>query len=171
VDAFINIAEKLGCNFDLLKAVKEVNQQQKIFFLNKIKDLLWIIKDKTIGILGLSFKPNTDDIRNAPALGIIRALQSEGARIKAYDPSAMKNAAELLDKVKFCKDPYEVCKGCDCLLLITEWDEFKELDFVKVKKLLKRPLIIDGRNIYEPRSLEKLGFTYAGIGRRGAIKK
>ena len=171
VDAFINIAEKLGCNFDLLKAVRAVNQQQKIFFLNKIKDLLWIIKDKTIGILGLSFKPNTDDIRNAPALDIIRALQSEGARIKAYDPSAMKNAAELLDKVKFCKDPYEVCRGSDCLLVITEWDEFKELDFTKVKKLLKRPLIIDGRNIYEPKILEKLGFTYAGIGRRGVIKK
>ena len=171
VDAFINIAEKLGCNFDLLKAVRAVNQQQKIFFLNKIKDLLWIIKDKTIGILGLSFKPNTDDIRNAPALDIIRALQSEGARIKAYDPSAMKNAAELLDKVKFCKDPYEVCRGSDCLLVITEWDEFKELDFTKVKKLLKRPLIIDGRNIYEPKSLEKLGFTYAGIGRRGVNKK
>lgn len=170
VDAFINITEKLGCNFDLLKAVKAVNQQQKNFFLNKIKDLLWIIKDKTIGVLGLSFKPNTDDIRNAPAIDIIQALQSEGAKIKVYDPSAMEKAGELLDKVKFCTDPYAACKGSDCLLIITEWDEFKELDFSKIKKLLKRPFIIDGRNIYEPERMKKLGFTYAGIGRRGVLK-
>ncbi len=171
VDAFINIAEKLGCNFDLLKAVRAVNQQQKLFFLNKIKDLLWIIKDKTIGILGLSFKPNTDDIRNAPSIDIIQALQSEGAKIKVYDPSAMEKAGELLDKVKFCKDPYEVSRGSDCLLIITEWDEFKELDLSKIKKLLKRPFIIDGRNIYEPQRMKKLGFTYAGIGRRGVLKR
>jgi UDPglucose 6-dehydrogenase len=171
VDAFINIAEKLGCNFDLLKAVRAVNQQQKLFFLNKIKDLLWIIKDKTIGILGLSFKPNTDDIRSAPSIDIIQALQSEGAKIKVYDPSAMEKAGELLDKVKFCKDPYEVSRGSDCLLIITEWDEFKELDLSKIKKLLKRPFIIDGRNIYEPQRMKKLGFTYAGIGRRGVLKR
>ena len=171
VDAFINIAEKLGCNFDLLKAVKAINQQQKSFFLNKIKDLLWIIKDKTIGILGLSFKPNTDDIRNAPSIDIIQALQSEGAKIKVYDPSAMEKAGELLGKVKFCKDPYEVSRGSDCLLIITEWDEFKELDLSKIKKLLKRPFIIDGRNIYEPQRMKKLGFTYAGIGRRGVLKR
>jgi len=171
VDAFINIAEKLGCNFDLLKAVKAINQQQKSFFLNKIKDLLWIIKDKTIGILGLSFKPNTDDIRSAPSIDIIQALQSEGAKIKVYDPSAMEKAGELLDKVKFCKDPYEVSRGSDCLLIITEWDEFKELDLSRIKKLLKRPFIIDGRNIYEPERMKKLGFTYAGIGRRGVLKR
>jgi len=170
VDAFINIAEKLGCNFDLLKAVRAVNQQQKDFFLNKIKDLLWIIKDKAIGVLGLSFKPNTDDIRNAPSIDIIQALQSEGAKIKVYDPSAMEKAGELLGKVKFCKDPYEACRGSDCLLIITEWDEFKELDFSKIKKLLRRPFIIDGRNIYEPERMKKLGFTYAGIGRRGVLK-
>ncbi|PIP21164.1 MAG: UDP-glucose 6-dehydrogenase [Candidatus Omnitrophica bacterium CG23_combo_of_CG06-09_8_20_14_all_40_11] len=171
VDAFINITEKLGCNFDLLKVAKAINQQQKIFFLNKIKELLWIIKDKTIGILGLSFKPNTDDIRNAPSIDIIRALQSEGAKIKVYDPCAMEKAGELLGKVKFCKDPYEVCRGSDCLLVITEWDEFKELDFPKIKKLLKRPFIIDGRNIYEPEKMKKLGFTYAGIGRGSVLKR
>lgn len=171
VDAFINIAEKLGCNLDLLKAVKEINQQQKALFLNKIKDMLWILKDKTIGVLGLSFKPNTDDIRNAPSIDIIRALQSEGARIKAYDPSSMKKAEELLSNVRFCKDPYEACRDSDCLLIVTEWDEFKELDFPKIKRLLKRPFIVDGRNIYEPQMLEKMGFTYASIGRRPVIKK
>jgi UDPglucose 6-dehydrogenase len=165
LDAFINISEKLGYSFELLKSVKEINQQQKTFFLNKIKDALWRIKDKTIGVLGLSFKPNTDDIRNAPSMEIIQALQAEGAKVKVYDPQAMKKAKEILNKAIFCKDPYDTSRDCDCLLIITEWDEFKELDFLKIKKLLKRPLIIDGRNIYEPQNLEKLGFTYVGIGR------
>jgi UDPglucose 6-dehydrogenase len=164
LDAFITICEKLGYNFELLKSVKEINEGQKSFILKKLKDSLWIIKDKTISVLGLSFKPDTDDIRNAPSLDIIKALQEEGARVKVYDPQAMKKAKEVLEKVKFCKDPYEACKGSDCLLIVTEWNEFKELDFVKAKRLLKRPLIIDGRNIYEPGSLEKLGFTYIGVG-------
>ncbi|MDD4979681.1 MAG: UDP-glucose/GDP-mannose dehydrogenase family protein [Candidatus Omnitrophica bacterium] len=171
VDAFVNISEKLGCSFDLLKAVRVINQQQKELFLNKVKDALWIIKDKTIGILGLSFKPNTDDIRSAPAIDIIKTLQSEGARVKVYDPCATQKAKEVLKAVTFCKDSYEVCRGSDCLLVLTEWDEFKELDFVKVKKLLKRPFIIDGRNIYDPQGLTKLGFNYIGIGRAGASKK
>jgi len=165
LDAFITICEKLGYNFELLKAVKDINEEQKDFILQKIKDTLWIIKDKTIGLLGLSFKPNTDDLRNAPSLGIINALLMEGAHLRAYDPQAMNKVKGIPDKVKFCKDPYEACLGSDCLLIVTEWDEFKELDFLKVKKLLKRPLIIDGRNIYEPGSLKKLGFTYIGVGR------
>jgi UDPglucose 6-dehydrogenase len=170
LDAFINISEKLGYNFELLKAAKEINQQQKPFFLNKIKDALWIIKDKNIGVLGLSFKPNTDDIRSAPSIDIVRLLQMEGAKIKVYDPCAMEKAKDVLDKVKFCPDPYDVCRGSDCLLILTEWDEFKELDFLKMKKLLKRPLIIDGRNIYDAEKMEKLGFTYIGIGRKGPKK-
>ena len=165
VAAFINISEKLGCSLGLLKEVKNINEEQKTLFLNKIKDALWIIKGKNIGILGLSFKPNTDDIRNASSIDIVNALKAEGAKLKIYDPCAMEKAKRLLDKVRFCKDPYDACRGSDCLLIITEWDEFKELDFCKVKKLLKRPLIIDGRNIYDPRALKKLGFTYIGIGR------
>lgn len=164
LDAFISISEKLGYNFELLKSVKNINAEQKSFILKKIKDSLWIIKDKTISVLGLSFKPDTDDIRNAPSLDIIKALKAEGARIRVYDPQAMKKTKEILEGVVFCKDPYEACKGSDCLLIVTEWNEFKELDFAKVKKLLKRPFIIDGRNIYEPKSLEKLGFTYIGVG-------
>lgn len=181
LDAFIKISEKLGYGFELLKAVKEVNQQQKVFFINKIKQALWIIKDKTIGILGLSFKPNTDDIRNAPSIDIIQALLQEGAKIKVYDPQAMEKAKQVLDKVnpalarksgvKFCKDSYAVCGTCDALLILTEWDEFKELDFVKIKKLLKRPLIIDGRNIYDPQRMKKMGFSYIGIGRGNAFNK
>jgi len=171
VDAFINISEKLGCNLDLLKEVKAINAHQKTIFLNKIKDALWIIKGKTIGILGLSFKPNTDDIRNAPSIDIINALASEGAKLKIYDPCAMEKTKKMLGEANFCKDPYDVCRQSDCLLIITEWDEFKELDFSKIKKLLKRPLIIDGRNIYEPQSLKKLGFTYIGIGRGDNSRK
>ncbi|MCM8800584.1 MAG: UDP-glucose/GDP-mannose dehydrogenase family protein [Candidatus Omnitrophica bacterium] len=166
IDAFINISKKIGYDFELLKIVKKINEEQKEFFLQKIKDTLWILKDKTIGVLGLSFKPNTDDIRNAPSIDIIKALQNEGAFIKAYDPYAMEKARLILDKVRFCRDAYEVCKNSDCLVIITEWDEFKELDFLRIKRLLKRPLIIDGRNIYEPKAMEKLGFRYIGIGRK-----
>ncbi|MEW6101476.1 MAG: UDP-glucose/GDP-mannose dehydrogenase family protein [Candidatus Omnitrophota bacterium] len=166
LDAFITISEKIGYDFRLLSAVKGINEEQKRALLRKIKDALWIIKDKNIGVLGLAFKPNTDDIRNAPSVELIQMLLEEGAKIKAYDPQAMKKAKEILPAgVKFCRDSYEAAKGSDCLLIVTEWDEFKELDFSKVKKLLKRPLVIDGRNIYEPATLKKLGFKYYGIGR------
>jgi len=165
LDAFIDISGKMGYDFELLKATRNINEEQKAFLLKKIKDALWIIKDKTIGILGLSFKPNTDDIRNAPSIDIINALQAEGAKIRAYDPSATDKAKQVLSNVVFCKDSYDACRGSDCLVLVTEWDEFKELDFPKVKKLLKRPLVIDGRNIYDPGVLKQAGFTYVGIGR------
>lgn len=165
VDAFISISEKLGYNFDLLNAVRNVNKEQRDYFLKKIKDSLWILKNKTVGVLGISFKPNTDDIRQAPAIEIIKSLEAEGAKIKAYDPSAMEKAKFILPDVKFCKDPYDVARGSDCLLVVTEWDEFKELDFAKIKKLLKRPLIVDGRNIYDARQLKEKGFHYICIGR------
>jgi UDPglucose 6-dehydrogenase len=166
LDAFIHISDKIGYDFRLLKAVKGINEEQKKFILKKLKSVLWIIKDKTIGVLGLSFKPDTDDIRNAPSMDLINVLQSEGAKIKVYDPQAIPKAKAVLSGVKFCGDSYEACKGADCLLVITEWNEFKELDFSKVKKLLKRPLVVDGRNMYDAQGLEKLGFTYVGIGRK-----
>jgi len=166
LDAFITISEKLGYNFELLKAVRKINKEQKDFILKKIKDVLWIVKDKTIGVLGLSFKPDTDDIRNAPSLDLITALQAGGAKIRVYDPQAAKKAKDILSKVVFCKDPYEVCRGSDCLVIATEWDEFRRLNLVKVKKLLKRPLVVDGRNIYEPENMRKLGFRYISVGRK-----
>jgi UDPglucose 6-dehydrogenase len=167
LDAFINIGAKVGYNFELLKAVKNINEEQRVFILKKIKDALWILKDKTVTVLGLAFKPDTDDIRNAPALDLIKALKTDGAKLNLYDPEAIPKAKAILGKAKFCKDAYEACKGSDCLLIVTEWDEFKELDFKKIKKLMKRPLIIDGRNIYEPKNLQNLGFTYIGVGRGG----
>jgi len=173
LDAFIDIAGKLGYDFQLLKAVRKTNEEQLRFFLAKVKNALWVIKDKNIAVLGLSFKPNTDDIRNAPAIEIIRVLQAEGAHIRVYDPSAIKRGREVLDSknITFCKDSYQACRQADCLLLLTEWDEFKELDFAKVKKLMHRPLIIDGRNIYEPKQMQKSGFNYIGIGRRGSAHR
>jgi len=165
LDAFISIAEKIGYSFDLLKSVRHINAEQRAFVLKKIKDVLWIIKDKTIAILGLAFKPDTDDIRNAPSLGLIRMLEAEGAALKVYDPQVSSKAREALKGIRVCKDPYEAARGADCLVVVTEWNEFKELDFAKVKKLLKRPLVIDCRNIYDPEAMKKMGFTYVGVGR------
>ncbi len=163
--AFIHISEKLGYDFQLLKAVGTVNWQQKINVVKKVQSALWILKGKKIGVLGLSFKPNTDDMREAPSIDIIKMLKEEGAQIKVYDPQAMKEARRILKGIRFCKGPYEVAKESDCLLVLTEWDEFKELDLKKIKKLLRQPLIIDGRNIYDPKEIKKLGFKYIGIGR------
>ena len=165
LEAFIKISEQLGYDFELLKAVRHINEEQKRSFVTKVQRALWVVKGKTIGVLGLSFKPNTDDMRYAPALDIIEHLQGEGAKIKAFDPQAMGEAAHRLPKVKLCRDPYEVARGADCLVLLTEWNEFKELDFKRLKRLLRQPLIIDGRNIYDPERMRTLGFRYVSVGR------
>ena len=166
LNAFIGISKKLGYDFHLLRSVKNINQEQKEFVLRKVKDSLWILKDKTIAVLGLSFKPDTDDIRNAPALDLIGGLCSEGAKVRAYDPQAMEKVKKIFKSIKFCRDAYESCRNADCVILATDWAEFKSLDFRKIKKLVKRPLIIDGRNIFDPNALKKAGFTYIGIGRK-----
>ncbi len=165
IDAFIQIAEKIGINFELLRIVKKINNEQRQLFINKIKDTLWILKDKTIGILGLSFKPGTDDMRNAPSIDIINILQNEEADIKAFDPQAMDNAQKFLKNVEFCQDAYQVAQDADCLLILTEWNEFKELNFTKIKNLMRQHIIIDGRNIYDPTKIQRLGFKYIGIAR------
>ena len=149
----------------MLKAVQEINKEQKELFVKKIEKSLWILKKKRIAILGLSFKPNTDDMRFAPSIDIINALQKEGANIQAYDPEAMENAKKILKGVTYCKDAYEAAKGADALIILTEWNEFKELDLKKIKSLLNNPLIIDGRNIYGPAIMKKEGFKYISIGR------
>jgi UDPglucose 6-dehydrogenase len=148
-----------------LKEVRKINEEQKASFLRLIEDKLWIVKNKVIGVLGLAFKPDTDDMRSSPAIDIINSLQHEGGKIKAYDPVAMPNAKNILKKVTYCKDPYAVAKGCDCLLLMTEWDEFKKLNFQKIKAAMNHPVIFDGRNLYHDQKLTDLGFEYHGIGR------
>jgi UDPglucose 6-dehydrogenase len=165
VDAFVRISERSGYHFSLLKEVRKINEEQKASFIRLIEDKLWIVKNKVIGVLGLAFKPDTDDMRSAPSIDIINMLQQEGAEVKAYDPVAMPNAKKILRKVKYCKDPYEVAKGCHCLLLLTEWDEFKKLNFKKIRSLMNQPILFDGRNLYHDQDFEHLGFEYYGVGR------
>lgn len=171
VEAFIRLSEKSGYNFELLRQVREVNEDQKKMFLRLIEDKLWIIKGKVIGVLGLAFKPDTDDMRCAPSIDIIQGLVEEGARVRAYDPQAQENAAGIFKKkVSFFQDPYAMAKGCDCLLLLTEWAEFKDLDFDRIASGMKQTIIFDGRNFYADRDLTKAGFEYYGIGRGAAAK-
>lgn len=165
LEAFIHISNKLGYNFELLKVVKKINEEQKAIMIKKIKSVLWILKDKTIGILGLAFKPNTDDMRFAPSIDIIQQLQQEGVKIKAFDPVAMERAKHVLRDVEYCSNAYDVAKEADCLTILTEWNEFRELDMNRIKSSMKNPIIIDGRNIYEPQRMKEMGITYLGIGR------
>lgn len=165
--AFIRISEKAGYDFGMLKEVERVNTEQKMAAVKKIEELIWNLSNKTVSVLGLAFKPDTDDIRYAPALDIITILQKEGVKIRAYDPIAMqKSKAVLGSGVKFCKDPYEAARGSDCLFIATEWNEFKNLDLKKLKKIMRQPVIVDGRNIYDPEEVKKAGFRYVGMGRR-----
>ncbi|MFH1678342.1 MAG: UDP-glucose/GDP-mannose dehydrogenase family protein [Candidatus Omnitrophota bacterium] len=165
LSAFIYIAQKAGYDFGLLKEAAKINEAQKKLLLKKIEESVWIIKDKSIGVLGLSFKPNTDDIRFSVSIDLIKMLQDEGARIKVYDPQAMPRARKELKNVRFCQGPYEAARNSDCLVIMTEWDEFRNLELDKIKKLLRQPVIIDGRNIFEPERMRRLGFIYKCIGR------
>ncbi len=166
IDAFLCMSEKLGYSFDLLREVKAINEKQKDVLIGKIEHMLWNLPGKTVGILGLAFKANTDDIRSAPSIDIINRLQLTGCKIKAYDPKAMPKAKKVLNGVTFCKNAYEAARKSDCMVVLTEWNEFKELDFKKIKKNLISPIIVDGRNIYNPKSMKKLGFKYVGMGRK-----
>ncbi len=165
LSAFIRISEKIGYDFGLLREVEAINEEQKKNFVKKIESALWVVSGKTIAILGLAFKPNTDDMRFAPSIDIIRQLETEGAKIKAFDPQAMGKAAEILKDVEFCDGPYEAVEGADAMVIMTEWNEFRELDLNKIKNLLNAPIVIDGRNIYDPEKMKKMGFNYFCIGR------
>lgn len=162
---FIKIAEDTDYDFKLLKDVREINDFQQQQVIDKARYQLHGLTEKIIGILGISFKPHTDDIREAPAINIIGKLQEAGAIVKVYDPQAMRKAMEILTDVEYCQNPYKAATGCDALIIITEWDEFKKIDLKRLKLLMRQPIIIDGRNIYEPQEMKKLGFTYFGTGR------
>jgi len=163
--AFIRIAHELGYDYRLLKEVENINEEQKERFVKKIESSLWNLRGKQIGILGLAFKPNTDDMRFAPSIDIISKLKTAGAKIKAYDPHAMNNAKKIIFDIEYCQNSYEVAKDSDALAIITEWQEFKELDLNKIKEQMKLPIIVDGRNIYDPKIMKTLGFVYQSIGR------
>ncbi len=167
VSAFIHIADQLGYNFELIKEVARINHAQIDRFLKKIRETLWIVKDKTIGVLGLAFKPDTDDMRLAPSLDIIRPLLKEGAHIKAYDPKAMARAKEILPEVELCDSAYSVASGADALILCTEWEEFRQLDLEKICSAMSHPILLDGRNMFNPQQMKELGFVYVSVGRPG----
>ncbi len=166
VSAFIAIAGELGYDFELLKAVEEINRQQQEKAVRKLKEMLWIIKDKTIAVWGLSFKPETDDMRDAPSIKIINALQEEGARIRAYDPAAVESSRKVLQNIEYAADPYEAAAGANAVLLLTEWKEFKNVDLAKLKGLMASPVIVDARNLLNPADAKKAGFEYSSIGRK-----
>jgi UDPglucose 6-dehydrogenase len=133
--------------------------------VNKVKEKAGDLKGKTIGILGLSFKPNTNDIRESSSIAIIRGLLALGAKVKAYDPAAMEEAKALFPELEFGKDAYDVADGADVLVLVTEWNQFRRLDLLRIKDLLKSPIFIDLRNVYDPDQMKRLGFNYCGVGR------
>jgi len=164
VKALISTLKKCDCDAELFEAVHMINEKQKTVVVEKLKSVM-PIDGSTIAIWGLSFKPKTDDIRDAPSLKIIEDLQKLGAKVNAFDPVAVENTKKVLKDVTFFDDPYETLRGCDALIVATEWDEFRNPDMKAVKSLLKRPVIVDGRNIYDPKDMKKLGFTYIGIGR------
>jgi UDPglucose 6-dehydrogenase len=143
----------------------EINRDQRRLVVQKLRELLGTLDEKVIGILGLAFKPNTDDMRDAPAVEIIHLLQNERARIKAYDPVAMEVAKGVLRDVTYCANAYEVAEGSDALIVMTEWNEFKHLAMPRIKEAMRQPIIVDGRNVYDVKEMQGLGFVYRGMGR------
>ncbi len=170
VRALIKIGEDLGLSMDLLKEVDGINRRRVLNIMEKLKQALWILKEKKIAVLGLSFKPDTDDIRNAPSLAVIHQLRKEGATVSLYDPQAMDNAKSLLPEdppaLVYARSTDQALKGANAALVITEWDEFKRLDLQKAKDLMDNAIILDGRNIFQPETVRKLGFEYYSIGRQ-----
>src|SRR6516164_6525004 len=165
LSAFIKIAEQVGYDFGLLKEVQKINSAQMDRFVKKIIDTLWVLKDKKIGILGLAFKQNTDDVRMSPAIELCHRLQKEGASLRVHDPKAMDKAKALLKDVTYVDDMNDVAEGCDALVVATEWEEFKKLDLEHARKSLTHPILFDGRNLFDPAEMEKLGFIYKSVGR------
>ena len=165
VKALAHMASTHGAHPQWLRAVREINYDQRKRVIQKLRDILGSFRGKTIGILGLAFKPNTDDMRDAPSIEIIHMLQHEGAQIKAYDPQAVETARRILTGVEYCETPYAVAEDADALILMTEWNEFKQLDMMRIKETMRQPILLDGRNIYDTRRMKALGFIYRGMGR------
>ena len=165
LSAFIKISEQLGYDFALLKEVQRINAGQMERFMKKMTDTLWVLKDKKIGVLGLAFKQNTDDVRMSPAIELCQRLQKEGAVLRVHDPKAMEKAKDVLKNVTYVDDMNDVAEGCDALVVATEWPAFKKLDLDRARKLLSHPILFDGRNLFDPEELEKQGWVYKSVGR------
>ncbi|MEW6585062.1 MAG: UDP-glucose/GDP-mannose dehydrogenase family protein [Nitrospirota bacterium] len=164
-DALVRIAEEYGVKLGVVRAAIEANERQRKWTVQKIRDAMGTLEGRTIALLGLSFKPNTDDIRDAPSLYLIKDLLQEGMRIRAYDPASMNETKRLFPDVKYCKGPYETVEGADAVVILTEWNEFRNLDIDKLKSLVKGPFFFDLRNVYEPGRLREKGFSYFAVGR------
>ena len=169
VQAFIRIAEKSGCDFSLLKEVEKVNQRRIEHFVEKIRRELWVVRGKKIAVWGLAFKPNTDDVRFAPSIALVKALLEQGATVSAYDPEAMEKAKVELPSITYCADPYQAAQGAEAILIVTEWVEFRQLDWMRLRSIVEHPLIIDGRNMFSPDEVTGHGFRYVSIGRGEAL--
>ena len=171
VQAFHAVATQCNYDFGLLTEVMNINIEQRRRFLKKIRSALWTLRGKQLGVLGLAFKGDTDDIRESPAIAIIEALLKEGAQIRVFDPAAKSRAMEVLPQsgVVYASDAYDAATGCDALLILTEWKEFADLNLAKIHSLLKYPIVIDGRNLYDPEKMAAAGLMYHSIGRASAI--
>ena len=165
LEAFYWICNKKGYDFKLLQEVQAINKDQKQWALEQVSELLWNLGGKKIALWGLAFKPNTDDMRFAPSLDIVEGLKEHKVKIAAHDPVSMDNAKKVLKGLTFAKDPYAAAKGADCLILVTEWPQYKDLDLEKVRKSMRTPVFLDGRNLYDPAKMRKLGFDYRSVGR------
>ncbi len=165
VKALAALAERFDYHPELLHAVMDINRDQRMLVIDKLRDCLEELPGKVIGLLGLAFKPNTDDLREAPSIDIAKVLLAAGAHVRGYDPAAMERARSLLPDLEYTADAYELAAGADALVVVTEWNEFRHLDLQKIKESMRRPVVVDGRNIYDPRMMRALGFTYRGIGR------
>ena len=164
--ALCHIAESFGYEFKSLKAVVSANKRQRALMVEKIKRLVGGLKEKQIGILGLAFKQNTDDIRESSSIDIIKMLLKGGAKVKCFDPLAMDNAKKILPDITYCENEYDAALGSDALVIATEWNQFRNLDLLRIKKVLKSPILLDLRNLYDPTTLKALGFVYEGVGRK-----
>jgi UDPglucose 6-dehydrogenase len=164
ISAFIRISRELGYQFHLLEEVEKINADQKERFLKKIREALWVLRQKKIGVLGLAFKGNTDDVRSSVAISVVQQLIAEGAEVRAYDPKAMEKAKVLVPQAIMVEKPEDVAEGADALLVLTEWNEFKSLDYPALKKKMLSPLLFDGRNLLSREEMRAAGFTYTGIG-------
>jgi len=169
VQAFIRIAEKSRCDFSLLREVEKINQRRVEHFVEKVRKELWVVRGKKIAVWGLAFKPNTDDVRFAPSIALMKALLDEGASVRAYDPEAMEKAKSVLPNITFCSDPYDAAEGADAVLIVTEWDEFRQTDWKRLRSIVDQPLVIDGRNVFSPEGISRNGFRYISIGRVDAL--
>ena len=165
VAALTAVAERFDYHPELLHAVRDINRDQRMLVIDLLREKLDELPGRVIGLLGLAFKPNTDDMRDAPSVDIAKVLLAAGAEVRAYDPAAMDVSKRLLPSIEYRKDAYEVAEGADALVLVTEWNEFRQLDLDRVKQLMRRPVVVDGRNIYDPAVMRGLGFVYRGIGR------